>query len=292
MSPSSTPDSRPKPTLEELLRLKRSERPDTAFWQEFERGMRQKQLAAIVEPRPWWLGAVLLGRRVVPLGLPVSAAAAAMLALVIMRVSPFGGVAQAPARSTSEPAAVAVAVADRALSVAGVHSSLGATPASELHVVAALVSPSSPVDGGARAMGVQPATVSPALDTSTSLAMTNEVSGKSPGVVVPPEVDLGSAIGTVSALSSPQVLIASTRDQGVADMSGATFEADAGGLQPEQPVMDARHARLLTGMGEFDDGRSLAKVRDRVTHRLADDEARYASVSRVGVNADRLSLKF
>jgi hypothetical protein len=44
----------PRPTLEELLRFKRAERPAPEFWAEFDRGLRQKQLAALVKrPQGW-----------------------------------------------------------------------------------------------------------------------------------------------------------------------------------------------------------------------------------------------
>ena len=41
-------------TLEDLLRLKRVERPPAEFWSEFDRQLRAKQLAALVQRRPWW----------------------------------------------------------------------------------------------------------------------------------------------------------------------------------------------------------------------------------------------
>ncbi len=48
-------DDRKQPlTIEDLLRLKRAERPSPEFWSQFERELREKQLAAIVEKRPWW----------------------------------------------------------------------------------------------------------------------------------------------------------------------------------------------------------------------------------------------
>ena len=40
--------------IEDLLRLKRIERPRAEFWPEFERQLRTKQLAALVAKRPWW----------------------------------------------------------------------------------------------------------------------------------------------------------------------------------------------------------------------------------------------
>lgn len=41
-------------SVEDLLRFKRAERPPAGFWQQFERELRAKQLAALVEKRPWW----------------------------------------------------------------------------------------------------------------------------------------------------------------------------------------------------------------------------------------------
>ena len=49
-----TPDQKKLPTLEDLLRLKRAERPSPEFWTQFESELRAKQLAAIMEKRPWW----------------------------------------------------------------------------------------------------------------------------------------------------------------------------------------------------------------------------------------------
>jgi len=77
-----------KVTLEEVLRLKRAERPDPVFWAEFEQQLRAKQLAAIVERRPWWHLDLLrvssgISRLRVPLG------ATAVLALTIVTVHEF-----------------------------------------------------------------------------------------------------------------------------------------------------------------------------------------------------------
>ena len=48
------PDPKEPPTLENLLRLKRAETPGPEFWTRFEQELRHRQLAAIVEKRPWW----------------------------------------------------------------------------------------------------------------------------------------------------------------------------------------------------------------------------------------------
>ncbi|RXK55036.1 hypothetical protein ESB00_03810 [Oleiharenicola lentus] len=72
-----------KPTLEEVLRLKRAERPSQDFWSGFERELRQKQLTALVEKRRWWHGLPLITTR--RIYLPVGATAAVAFALVAVR---------------------------------------------------------------------------------------------------------------------------------------------------------------------------------------------------------------
>jgi len=44
---------RPKVTIEDLIRLKRDERPAAAFWVNFDNELRQKQLTALLEKRAW-----------------------------------------------------------------------------------------------------------------------------------------------------------------------------------------------------------------------------------------------
>jgi len=77
--------TRPQVTVEDLFRLKRAERPPAAFWQEFERELRVKQLAAIVEPRPWWAPLVRIHTRFARYQLPVGATAILALTLVTVR---------------------------------------------------------------------------------------------------------------------------------------------------------------------------------------------------------------
>lgn len=73
-------NQRPRVTVEDLLHLKRAERPSPEFWVKFEAELRQKQLAALLEKRPWWhsLAPVFERRLLVPVG----ATAALALSLV------------------------------------------------------------------------------------------------------------------------------------------------------------------------------------------------------------------
>ena len=75
-------------SLEQLLRVKRSEQPEPVFWAQFEQEYRQKQLSALVQAQPWF---IRLGRSI---GLiarrsaPVTAAAAAIATGYFMVSSP------------------------------------------------------------------------------------------------------------------------------------------------------------------------------------------------------------
>lgn len=114
-------DQRPV-TLEDLLKLKRAERPSAEFWGEFDRQLRAKQLRALVEKRPWWHGLqeafYSLGRYRLPIG---AVAAVAITAFVVKD------------RFTSPPASVeshvAVAVASAPLPAKAVRESVGASAA-------------------------------------------------------------------------------------------------------------------------------------------------------------------
>lgn len=89
------PSEKPKVTLEDLLRLKRAERPPADFWVKFDAEIRAKQLSAIMN-RPWWHGLsrgfAFLGRHQLPIG------AAAALALTLVGVQ-YLDVPAAPAHA-------------------------------------------------------------------------------------------------------------------------------------------------------------------------------------------------
>lgn len=74
----------PRPTLEDLLRFKRAERPSPEFWEEFDRGLRQKQLAALMQrPQGWARVRPVLFRG---MRWAVPATAAAAVALVVLQI--------------------------------------------------------------------------------------------------------------------------------------------------------------------------------------------------------------
>lgn len=104
------PDSKRPVTLEDILRLKRAERPPAEFWTQFDKELRAKQLAALVEKRPWWktvsFSQVFAGLRRyhLPLG------ATAVLAVTVF------GVREYRAPRTSAPAVTPAPVTETASS--------------------------------------------------------------------------------------------------------------------------------------------------------------------------------
>ena len=132
-------------TLEELLRLKRAEQPPAEFWTQFEHGLRAKQLAAIVEPRPWWAPFIRIGARISRYQLPVGATA--ILAITFLTVWEYHptGAATVFEPAVAEAAGLAVP-APASEKTAAVDSAVGPAMAS----TALMAAPGCPAGGGAR----------------------------------------------------------------------------------------------------------------------------------------------
>lgn len=291
-----TPDQRPadsssrhlqasvRPTLEELLRLKRAEEPDAEFWREFEHGMRHKQLAAIIEPKPWWLGLSRLVSKLPVATWPVGAGvgAAAVLAFTLSQTA-------APERvGVSRPKSAAVV----ALAPEIVEGASEVMVASEASVTAVAVN-----EPGVVAVRLEDEVAAfPEEMAQASGHFSQPLTGEP--VSSPDTSSSAAALGlAVTATEDMPSLIASYANEQVA--SDATLEVVSDeldlGSELETVPFTERQERLLAmaQIDPLDTSRTeLAQLRERVVHRIYSDEGRYAAVSRVGVGADRLSLKF
>lgn len=271
-------DHRSHVTVEQLLRLKRAERPTDEFWNRFESELRQKQLAALVEKRPWWQGVPqFLARRTY---LPIGATAILAFTLVSVKYyaptelahvdespsSPVATVADntAPARiesaaaapvtpAVSEPVAMPVQVAvqpidDRVPVAAPAATSVPASASD----VAALISWSSPA-------ATESASAS-ARNIAANIARLEQT-----------EPDLVSALSGRRNLT-PRVQPAS---QGIAEL--ATVATNT-----------SKRGRLLA---QFNDRQFTPEpqapeiVRERLARRLADTDIA-DRVSRIGIKGD------
>ena len=107
--------------LEDLLRLKRSERPSDAFWNDFDRDLHQRMLQTLVKKDPWYLQLLRGFSGRLGQGIAV-AAAAAVVAMVVVR--PGGAPVTVPESVALAAASVIEVPADPVPRVAPVSAQL------------------------------------------------------------------------------------------------------------------------------------------------------------------------
>ena len=297
--------SLPKPSLEQLLCVKREERPDDAFWADFDRGLAHKQLAAIVEPRPWWLGLSLVGRRLGALGLPVSAAAAALLAIMVVRTeSPLlvtqGAVEFGPVPSTKGPFAATV---ESEAPVTVKSSALALiNPAADVSGESADALPSATGVGDVVSESVE--VLVEAADSAAAPVVAEANVPSKAGVAVPSylaalagrDVAENQTASQITIAQNLAAVTAETPELVAAISPEVLFAAEDGTVRDASaPVVSSRQARLLAmaDMPQLDDADAgIDQVRERMVHRLVSDDSNYSAASRLGYGADRLSLRF
>jgi len=92
-----------KPTLEDLLKLKRHEKPSAEFWRSFDRELREKTLKTVVHQQRWNASEVVRTvRRVLTPVFPVAAAALVAVAFLVPSDNFQSGFT--PIQDFSEPA--------------------------------------------------------------------------------------------------------------------------------------------------------------------------------------------
>lgn len=268
--------SQKKPvSVEDLLRLKRAERPRQEFWAEFERELRVKQLAAIVEPRPWWSPFIRASARVSRLQLPVGAAAILAISFVTVREYRKPDVDTLRLPEIAAPAVYSEAMARLA------------------------ITPRAPELATTAPAEAQLAANKPAESTrDVSVA---EV-GQSSHAVALLEKEAVHREPTPSARYIAANLAAAKADNpGLMDeVFGAVVSTRA---EMREPVRDplaqmavpgeSRRSRLLATALPAVAGAADLEVAgyDRTSRRLTEDRL-YDSISRIGVKGDRVAFKF
>ncbi|MBI2514083.1 MAG: hypothetical protein HYV96_19090 [Opitutae bacterium] len=261
-----------KITVEDLLRLKRAERPDAEFWSKFEVELRQKQLAALVERRPWWQSLpILLSRRVY---LPVGATAVLAFTVVSLRYASTPVANIAPAQQASEAVASPVSEPSRDI-VASVESS---QPRAENLALAEAPQVAAPVqlsDSLPAQNELTPWSAPRAQETPSARSIAANLARFEES-----EPDLANAL-----LSGSRIPSAPSEAQEV-----ASHAAEFAGVA----AVSSRRNRLLAAMTDrqfTQDPSAPEVVRERLARRLGDTD--YGNGwTRVGLKADRVSLKF
>ncbi len=267
--------SRKRPvTVEDLLKVKRAERPAVEFWAEFERELRVKQLAAIVEPRPWWAPFIRVGARVSRYQLPLGAAA--IMALTFVTVGEYR--AFDSRAGSADEAAVPIA-----------RSQLAAPELAEQPTRSALPVATS------MTLAVKE------TEVSADAAVTPAPTGQMPHVVAMEEAKAVQAELSPSALYIAANLAAVQADN--PQLLDEAFGAVARRADIREPVRDpltqigapgeSRRSRLLaTALPAVATSNDVAVGNSQRVARRLTEERLYDSISRVGVQGDRVAFKF
>jgi len=261
--------TKPQVILEDLLRLKRSERPDTEFWHQFEREMRVKQLAAIVEPRPWWAPFIRMGSRMARYQLPVGATA--ILALTFITVREYRLPEAAGTQFISESV-----VASAPVSSSRVDSVIIAeTPVPEViienfYAKADVVVASVEVEVAPAVVEAQPESVYSPADEAIAANLA-AVRAKTP--------ELARLIARVSGVD--EIINPRTRSEVVDPLARVKGPSTS------------RTSRLLASAlpATYSEDRETRGSVLRVERGLTEERV-YDSISRFGVKADRLAISF
>jgi hypothetical protein len=271
-------DSKRPVTVEDLLQLKRAERPAPEFWIAFERDLRAKQLAALVEKRPWWQSLPRAFAGFFRYHLPIGATAIVALTFFSARHSQSASRPDAVVEATSAAAVAVPPVAHPAVNVAMPSVALDAIASTETN------SPRAEVGAGAAALAVAPSAT--------------------PLHVVPVFAMLAEPAAEESSPSARAIaanrLVAQAVDPELARRflpNPRGFEARA--LPARQPaveplaqmsVSEARRARQSVAALPVAHSTNTASS-EKIARRIS-DERLYDTVSRFGASGDRLKFKF
>ena len=281
-------------TVEDLLHMKRTERPPPEFWAGFERELRQKQLAALVERRSWWHGPAATLNRFGWLRLPVGAMA--VLAVTLVSIRHYS----ASDRYRDEPRGV-VAGEKAAVPIKTLTMSAESKPVESVRVAP----PSQSMTSGVQAMPKSPeanVVASDALRTSSQqLAETirrvdelhdpADSSGFGPLAGLP-GIQLGSP-GDVD----PMLVEATAHLGGFEDRSISTLRPHraAEALPTAVALTEQRRSRLLAALGSagtYTPEPSAPEHAKRSVIRYLAEDGWDRSMSRLQAEADHLSIRF
>ncbi|HVT72106.1 MAG TPA: hypothetical protein VHD61_03145 [Lacunisphaera sp.] len=267
------PDQRPKVALEDLLRLKRAERPAPEFWATFESEIRQKQLAALLEKRSWWQGLsqVLVRHAYLPVG------ATAVLAFTLVSVKYY---------VPSQPSALEPTATTKPL--ASVNRAV---------VPPAVAAPAAP--------GAQHEV--PSATVADSPVMAKDANGSAESVAASTSAETAIPVAAVAADSPSSRYIANNLDslertdpELVQSVLGSRLSAPArvqpAALMPDElasvPTGTSRRSRLLAHYSDHPltpEPTAPEIVRERLARRLGDSDIS-DRISRIGLKGDQVSL--
>lgn len=279
-------------SIEDLLRLKRAERPPAEFWGEFDRKLREKQLAALVAKRPWWqrlprLSPVLARYRLVLGGTAV--ALGAFFSLPADR-SAAPAVTMAPEAALETVVAAPVAAAGLVGAEPVVEERMPIAPAPEIVATttpvvdqradvvvadASLAEPAMP-ENISRLVALGGGSVA-AVEKAVASSSARHISASLAAVELPEPVVVGRLLGGANGFEA-RAMPTPTR---------TTIDP----LQQMTPPGESRRSRLLTAMVSSAALETSVRTTERAANRFA-EEGVYDQSQRFGARGDRVHVKF
>ena len=283
----SHPEKRPV-TIEDLLRLKATERPPAEFWEKFDRELRAKQLAALVQKRPWWqrMPDFFAGWRRYPL--PLGAAAA--LAVTFLSVREFSRSEATPASEPTSGALMAGTVRDRhtaegtinlAPSTASVAKSSESIDVAVANVAAAREFSTVEESGVSASTGVAPGEVARLVN---HLPAEERATGNS---LAPSARHIAANLAAATEAAEPMIgggLLEANRSR-----TGASRAVEP--LAQVNPPSGARLAKFRSAMAVSVAQVSFGRGDERVVREL-NDRLTEEAVRRITAKGNELSMKF
>jgi len=289
------PDNdQPKVTLEQLLRVKRAEKPSPEFWAQFERELHVKQLAAIVEPRPWWAPFIRVGTRLARYQMPVGAAAVVALALLTVRQYDMATrQAEAPlspsqvAAEQAEPRGLLLAAsgspAETTQNAGAAGANAGADPSEMSHARRAEAVASHNLGAGAMLGGAASALREDTSEEAASVSVAAQMVAANLEVVRISEPDLVPLLDL--ALASQQAQGAQVTEVVARDpLSQAGSEA---AQRRSNRLLGSALPATATVVASAASGSSTLRL-----NRSISEERIYDSMRRGGLSAERVPIKF
>jgi len=284
-------DQQKSVSLEDLLRLKRAERPAAEFWSQFDRELRAKQLSALVVRRPWWRTLpsrawVVFSRYNLPIG------ATAVLALTFLSVREYQSVA--PDRT------LAPTLGETQVSAVGMINDGAQTTSDQAFAQATIVADA----GGFNALEKAPAEAAGAgassgagVDRTSAMAA---LIGGSAEAQATPSLSARSIAENFAAAQSADNNFGSNRSLLVSASRGfesRILPARAPVVEPlaqMTPPSDVRRARYLgTALPVVASAKQITpRSNERPPSRIADDRLYESLGNRLGVGGDRIMVKF
>lgn len=272
-------------TLEDLLRLKRTERPPAEFWDQFDRELRAKQLAALVEKRPWWrsLPHVFDGlRRYRRYHLPLGATAVLAVTFFALRDRP-AALENISADATAGAAAPAAAALDRR---------------DKTDVLAAVPVPVAVPEKPLLTENSATFSASSVALVKNETMTANLVSLSAPA----PEGGVATELAPSARQIATNLMVAQMTDPNLGrgilaepGLSDAAPTLARGSFEPLAQVASSsngsRFARLRTAMASPIIN-TVVHTTERVTRELSDERLSEDGIRRFAAKGDRLSVKF